>query len=561
MAKPTGFLDYARIENGSIQPLERVKNFLEFHPKLDVATRREQAARCMNCGVPMCQSALRLGGMVTGCPLHNYIPEWNDALYKGQYDMAAWRLLKTSSFPEFTGRVCPALCEKACNLGNPNCGGSETDGSSSGAVTVHDNELYIIEKAFASGYMKPQIPAKRSGKKIAVIGAGPSGLACADWLNRRGHSVTIFEREDRAGGLLMYGIPNMKLDKKIVERRMNLMKAEGVEFVFNADVGRTISAEHILNTYDAVALCCGAKKARTLGATGIENLKTSCNGAKDGTPLVESGFIYAVDFLKSVTKCVIATSEALEKLNMIPANEQIASMLSEREKIEVAGKNVIIVGGGDTGNDCTGSAIRLGAASVSQIEMMPCPPTERAASNPWPQWPRILKTDYGAEESIAKFGHDPRVYETTIKEVISENGHITAVRTVEVDFKTVDGTRKLVEREGTEKTLPCDLLLVAAGFTGCEPYTADSFGVQLSSRGTVATSIEESKPWTNAASHANTSFSSETGYATSIKKIFTAGDMRRGQSLVVWAIAEGRECAQEIDAFLVNKDKCIINNL
>ena len=516
MGKNTGFLDYQRTENGNIPPLERIKNFKEFHPKLEDTARREQAARCMNCGVPMCQSAIKLSGMVTGCPLHNLIPEWNDALYKGQYDMAAWRLLMTSNFPEFTGRVCPALCEKACNCGNPVCG--------DGAVTVHDNELYIIEKAFSTGYMKPQIPAKRSGKKIAVIGAGPSGLAVADTLNHRGHSVTVFEREDKAGGLLMYGIPNMKLEKNIIERRINLMKEEGVEFVFNADVGNNTSRDYILKNFDAVALCCGAKKARSLNAIGMDKILKGHNGA-------EGGVMFAVDFLKEVTKSVVYTTEALENMNITPANEQIDQVLEQRIGLKVAGKNVIIVGGGDTGNDCTGTSIRLGAKSVTQIEMMPCPPVERAPNNPWPQWPKVLKTDYGAEESIAVYGHDPRVYETTIKEIYSENGKITGVKTVEVEFKTIDGKRTLVERAGTEKDLKADLLLVAAGFVGCENYTADAFNVELGPRGTVATS-------------------GENNYHTNIHKVFTAGDMHRGQSLVVWAITEGRACAQQIDAFL-----------
>ena len=538
MGKPTGFMEYKRVDNASVAPLERVQNFKEFHPPLDDAKRREQAARCMNCGVPMCQAAIKLCGMVTGCPLRNYIPEWNDALFRGQYDMAAWRLLKTSSFPEFTGRVCPALCEKACNLGSPNCGGAEENGSSNGSVTVHENELYIIERAFASGYMKPQIPKLRSKKRIAVIGSGPSGLACADWLNRRGHNVTVYEREDKAGGLLMYGIPNMKLDKKIVERRIKLMKAEGVEFVFNADVGKNISAEHIMNEFDAVALCCGAKKPRALAAAGADKLDSGHGGA-------DGGMMFAVDFLKAVTKCVMATSGALEKIGMDPANAQIARMLFQDFGIDVDGKNVVIVGGGDTGNDCCGSAIRLGAAGVTQIEMMPQPPEKRAANNPWPQWPKTLKVDYGAQEAIAKFGRDPRVYETTVKEIVSEGGRISAVKTVQVEFKTIDGKRQMVERAGTEKTLPCDLLLVAAGFTGCEEYTANAFGTALGPRGTVATQIP------NGAEKAPASFCSETAYATGAAKIFCAGDMRRGQSLVVWAIAEGRECAQEIDAFLL----------
>ena len=515
MGKTTGFLEYSRLENGNFTPLERITNFKEFHPLLDDKKRREQAARCMNCGVPMCQSAIRLAGMITGCPLHNYIPEWNNALYQGQYDMAAWRLLKTSSFPEFTGRVCPALCEKACNLGSPS--------SLGGAVTVHDNELYIIEHAFASGYMKANPPEKRSGKKIAVIGSGPAGLAVADWLNRRGHSVTVYEREDRAGGLLTYGIPNMKLDKKIVERRINLMKEEGVEFIFNADVGRTFSAEDIIKNYDAVALCCGAKKARALSAKGAEKL----------LPAEQGGLMFAVDFLTSVTKSVIALSEAEKSFgrDLVITNKNIVLSL-EKKGINIEGKDVIVLGGGDTGNDCTGSAIRLGAKSVTQLEMMPKPPLERSSDNPWPQWPKTLKTDYGAEEAIAKFGHDPRIFQTTIKEIYSEGGKVTGVKTVQVEFKVIGGVRKLVEIEGSEKELKADLILVAAGFLGAEEYTAASFGSRLSERNTVVTSSSES-------------------HQTENPKIFAAGDMRKGQSLVVWAIAEGRECAKEIDAWLM----------
>ena len=490
MGKNDGFMIYKRVEDSWIEPSSRIKNFKEFHNHLDDRERREQAARCMNCGVPMCQSAIRLAGMVTGCPLHNFIPEWNDALYKGQYDMAAWRLLKTSSFPEFTGRVCPALCEKACNCGN---GGDIKE-----AVTIHDNELYIIEKAFESGYMKPQIPKVRSDKKIAVIGSGPAGLAVADLLNRRGHNVTVYERDDRIGGLLMYGIPNMKLDKKIVERRINLMKAEGVTFITNADVGRNVDAKQLLSEYDAVALCCGAKKPRPLSAQGSE----------------AQGIMFAVDWLKSVTKSLLDSD------------------FSDKNFFDPKGKHVVILGGGDTGNDCTGSSIRLGAASVTQLEMMPCPPAERQPNNPWPQWPKVLKTDYGAQESIEKFGHDPRVYKTTIKEVYQKDGKVCGIKTVQVEFKNVDGKRTLCEIEGSEKELPADLILIAAGFLGCEDYTANAFGVPLSARNTVATSGADS-------------------YFTGTDKVFTAGDMHRGQSLVVWAIAEGRECAREIDEYLM----------
>ncbi len=514
MGNPNGFLTYSRKENVTIKPELRELNFKEFHEPLNEEERISQASRCMNCGVPMCQSAIRLAGMVTGCPLHNLIPEWNDALYQKQYDMAAWRILKTSSFPEFTGRVCPALCEKACNCGCTSCSES-AGGCDSGAgaqknsgadkkepVTIHDNELFIIEKAFESGYMKPQIPKVRSGKKVAVIGSGPAGLAVADLLNRRGHSVTVYERDDRVGGLLMYGIPNMKLDKKIIDRRINLMKAEGVEFITEADIGgnskNSVPAEKILSEYDAVALCCGAKKARPLSAPGSD----------------AEGVIPAVTFLKSVTKSLLD------------------SELKDKKFFDVKDKHVIVLGGGDTGNDCTGTSIRLGAASVTQIEMMPCPPSERQANNPWPQWPKVLKTDYGAEESIHKFGHDPRVYETTIKEVHVKDGKVSGIKTVQVEFKNIDGKRTLCEREGTEKELKADVILIAAGFLGAEEYTAKAFGAPLSARNTVL----------NAENYS---------YRTGVDKVFTAGDMHRGQSLVVWAIAEGRECAREIDEYLM----------
>ena len=492
MGKNTGFMEYKRTNNVDIPPKERICNFEEFHLPLDENARRTQAARCMDCGVPMCQSAIRLKGMVTGCPLHNYIPEWNDALYNGQFDMAAWRLLKTSSFPEFTGRVCPALCEKACN-----CGSREDD-----AVTIHDNELYIIEHAFESGYMQPQIPKIRSRKKVAVVGSGPSGLAVADLLNRRGHNVTVFERDDRIGGLLMYGIPNMKLDKKIIDRRVDLMKKEGVEFVTEKDIRSKEDAEQLLSQFDAVALCCGAKKARALSAAGTEI---------DGKPV--DGIMFAVDWLKSVTKSLLDSN------------------LTDNSFVTTKDKHVIVLGGGDTGNDCTGTAIRLGCTSITQLEMMPCPPEKRAADNPWPEWPKVLKVDYGAQESIYKFGQDPRVYKTTIKEVYSKDGKICGVKTVQVEFRMVDGKRTLCEIEGSEKDLPCDLLLIAAGFLGAENYTAEAFGVALTQRSTVETQAD--------------------CYKTNVEKVFTAGDMHRGQSLVVWAITEGRECARQIDEYLM----------
>ncbi len=570
MGKVTGFLDYAREDNKDVPVEERIKNFKEFHIPLTEEERRKQGARCMNCGVPFCQSGMKLAGMFTGCPLHNLCPEWNDEVYNGHVAHALSRLLKTNNFPEFTGRVCPALCEKAC-----------VEGLDDAPVTTHDNELYIIEKAFREGYMQPRIPEVRSGKRVAVIGAGPAGLAVADQLNHRGHSVTVFERADEIGGLLMYGIPNMKLDKSVIRRRRALMEAEGVVFRTGVDVGRetltttaatanadgrkagagagekpaaaeksgAVTAASILRDYDAVVLACGAKQARGLNVPFIEQAH---------------GIHYAVDYLTSQTKALHEQGEHAFGV------------------INAKGKHVVIVGGGDTGNDCCGTAIRQGAKSVTQIEMMPEPPVERAASNPWPEWPKVLKVDYGQQEAIRVFGHDPRVYETTIKAIeTKKDGSIKAVITSKVKFEN----RQMVLVEGTEQKLPCDLLIIAAGFIGCESYVADAFGVALTERHVVKTEAEhyhtESavKPMAAAQTAAAAAAGSKGGEksnaasttaartpvsagsaakadastmtAANAAKIFTAGDMHRGQSLVVWAIAEGRACASEVDAYLM----------
>ena len=500
MGKAEGFLEYEREANKWVAPLERIKNFKEFKTPKPLSERKIQAARCMNCGVPFCQSGEQFGGMFSGCPLHNLIPEWNDEIYRGDMREAYERLRKTNNFPEFTGRVCPALCEAAC-----------TCGLNDEPVTCHDNELSIIEEAFEKGYIEPTEIMIRSGKKVAVIGAGPAGLAAADQLNKRGHSVTVYERDEYPGGLLMFGIPNMKLDKNVVKRRIELMEEEGVEFKCGVNVGTKdsgVNIKKLKEDYDAVVIATGAKAARDLNVAGRD----------------AKGVYFAVDFLSDTTRTVTG----------FQFNKTVMSTKTKKDAVTAKDKHVIIVGGGDTGNDCVGTCIRQGAKSVTQIEMMPKMPEQRAESNPWPQWPKVLKTDYGQQEAIAVFGNDPRIYETTIKEIIkNKSGNISAVKTVKLEFVKNEKTGRMDMKEiaGSEKELKCDLLLIAAGFTGCEQYVMDAFSVDKTNRGVIATECGS--------------------YATSVEGVFSAGDCRRGQSLVVWGIAEGRACAAEIDKYLL----------
>ena len=488
MGKPTGFLEYERKTARAVEPKERIKNFREFHIPLSLKEQQVQGARCMSCGVPFCQAGMTILGMTSGCPLHNLVPEWNDLVYRGNWEQAYQRLKKTNNFPEFTSRVCPALCEAACTCGHYD-----------ESVTTKENEHGIIEYAYANGYADAKPPKVRTGKRVAIVGSGPAGLAAADQLNKRGHTVTVYERDDRVGGLLMYGIPNMKLEKQVIERKIRVMEQEGVTFVTGSDVGKDVKPAKLLKEFDRVILTCGAKNPRDIKAPGRD----------------AKGIYFAVDFLSGVTKSLLDSG------------------LKDKKSVDVKGKRVVIIGGGDTGNDCVGSCIRLGAASVTQLEMMEKAPDVRAEDNPWPEWPRICKTDYGQEEAIALFGHDPRIYTTTVKEFLKDkNGNVRELVTVQLESKKDEGGRTVMrEVAGSEKKLPADVVLIAAGFLGCEHYIAKAFGVSLNER-------------TNAVTGPG-------GYKTSVERVYAAGDMRRGQSLVVWAIREGREVAREVDESLM----------
>ena len=482
MGKPTGFMDDERQSSTIIAPEERIKNFDEFHIPLSKECQQTQGGRCMDCGVPFCQYGQMIGGMTSGCPLNNLI-------YRGNCERALKRLKKTNNFPEFTSRVCPALCEAACTC---NINGLP--------VSVKENEHGIIEYGYENGLIQPEPPKVRTGKRIAVIGSGPSGLAAADQLNHRGHDVTVFERNDRIGGLLRYGIPNMKLEKQVIDRRVDIMKAEGVAFMTNTNVGIDIKPARILREYDAVILACGASNPRDIKVPGRES----------------KGIYFAVDYLTKVTKSLLNSGIQDGKIPV------------------VKDKKVMVIGGGDTGNDCVGTTIRLGAASVIQLEMMPKAPDTRADDNPWPEWPKICKTDYGQEESIAVFGHDPRVYQTTVKEFIAdEKGNVCKAVLVKLEFKTDTDTGRMnmCEVPGSEYIEDVDLVLIAAGFLGSQEYVTRAFGVDVDGRTNVATVPGE--------------------YKTSKEKIFVAGDMHRGQSLVVWAIREGRDVSKAVDKYLM----------
>jgi NAD(P)H-dependent glutamate synthase small subunit len=479
MGKPTGFMEYPKKSVPYRDATERLGDFREIFGTAPEEHLRNQGARCMDCGVPFCQSE-------NGCPVDNLIPEWNDLVYNGRWRDALERLHKTNNFPEFTGRTCPAPCEGACVLGI-------TDPP----VTIKNIENAIIDRGFAEGWVTPQIPESRTGKRVGVVGSGPAGLAAAEQLNKAGHTVTVFERADRIGGLLMYGIPNMKLDKQVVNRRVDLLRAAGIEFVTNADVGNTVDARELEAKHDALVLTTGATQPRDLPIPGRQL----------------GGIHFAMEYLTANTK------------SLLDSNLEDGLFLNAKDK------RVIVIGGGDTGADCIGTALRHGCKSLINLELLDMPPEKRAADNPWPLWPKIRRTDYAHEESIARFGADPRNYAVVSKEFGERNGRVANVRIVRIEWQLGSGPPKMVEVDGSAETLEADLVLLAMGFLGPEAYLASALGIELDAR---------------------TNYKAQHGkFATSVPGVFAAGDCRRGQSLVVWAINEGRGVARAVDEYLM----------
>jgi len=488
MGKPTGFLEFTRELPTDRSPLARVADWREFHDHMAEPKLREQGGRCMDCGVPFCHTGQLISGMASGCPINNLIPEWNDLVYRGLWQEALDRLHKTNNFPEFTGRVCPAPCEGSCVLG-----------ISSPPVTIKNIECSIIDHGWENGWVKPEPPANRTGKKVAVVGSGPAGLSAAAQLNKAGHRVLVFERADRPGGLLMYGIPNMKLEKnEVVLRRIKLLEDEGVKFVCNCEVGKDVTAKQLMDDFDAVVLCTGATKPRDLPIEG-RALK---------------GVHFAMEFLHSNTKALLDGKPA---------------------PINAAGKDVVVIGGGDTGTDCVGTSMRHGCKSLVQVEILPKPPLERAKDNPWPEWPKTYKLDYGQEEAKAKFGEDPRIYLTTATKFEGDaDGNVKAVHLVNIEWTKNDKGQFIPKNiPGTERVVPAQVVLLAMGFLGPEQPLLEALGVERDPRSNVK------------ADHGK--------FQTSLPNVFAAGDCRRGQSLVVWAFNEGRGAARECDRYLMGK--------